>query len=163
VNHSPYQHQDPRQLDLQQRIQQAMQHEDHQSLARLELQWVHRFGVQSLPSGFLTAEEPASPSMPEQEPEVTAVAPVEPARATEKEQQPTESAEPEPAHSGLNRFTSLLKNCLDDVGRVADSETAPEITADTSVPVLRPVPVSGPQRLRRWLTPVSQNDLPKAS
>ena len=60
---------------------------------------------------------------------------------------------------GLTRFTSLLKNCLDDVGRAVD----PEISSDAPTPSLRPVPAAGPQRLRRWLAPVSQNELPKAS
>ena len=163
MNHSPYQHQDPRQLDLQRLMQQALQQEDRQLLARLQLQWVHRFGVHSLPAGFLAAEEPAVPLLADQEPVRTAVASVEPAGAIEDEQSPAESAEPEAASPGLNRFTSLLKNCLDDVGRVVDSESDPEIPADTSAPALRPVPAAGPQRLRRWLTPVTQDDLPKAS
>ena len=67
--------------------------------------------------------------------------------------------DPEIPTQGLNRFTSLLKNCLDDVGRAVDSE----ISSDAPLPSLRPVPAAGPQRLRRWLPPLSQHDLPKAS
>jgi len=163
VNHSPYQHQDPRQLDLEQQMEQALQQQDRQLLSRLELQWVHRFGVDTLPGGFRAAEEPAAPSVLDQQPAIEAIAPEKSAVDTEQEQVTAESTEPEPATPGLNRFTSLLRNCLDDVGLVVDSEIDPEIAADTFVPALRPVPAAGPQRLRRWLTPVSQNDLPKAS
>ena len=163
MNHSPYQHQDPRQLDLEQQMEQALQQQDHQLLSRLELQWVHRFGVDSLPSGFTAAEEPAAPSLADQQPSFVAIAPEKSDVDSEPEQVTAESSEPELVNPGLNRFTSLLRNCLDDVGRVVDSEIDPVIAADTSVPALRPVPAAGPQRLRRWLTPVSQNDLPKAS
>jgi len=86
-------------------------------------------------------ESSAAPDAPEAKPEATS--------AVESET---------PSH-GVNRFSALLKNCLDDVGRVVD----PEISADTPAPSLRPVPAAGPQRLRRWLTPVSEHDLPKAS
>ena len=163
MNHSPYQHQDPRQLDLEQQMEQALQQQDHQLLSRLELQWVHRFGVDSLPGGFTAAGEPAAPSVLDQQPAIEAIAPEKPAVDTEQEQVTAESTEPELATPRLNRFTSLLRNCLDDVGRVVDSEIDPEIAAGTPVQALRPVPAAGPQRLRRWLTPVSQNDLPKAS
>ena len=167
MNHSPYQHQDPRQLDLEQQMEQALQQQDRQLLSRLELQWVHRFGVDSLPSGFTAAEEPAAPSLADQQPSFVAIAPEKSDVDSEPEQVTAESSEPELVNPGLNRFTSLLRNCLDDVGRVVDSEIDPaidpEIASDTSVSTLRPVPAAGPQRLRRWLTPVSQNDLPKAS
>ena len=163
MNHSPYQHQDPRQLDLEQQMEQALQQQDRQLLSRLELQWVHRFGVDSLPGGFRAAGEPAAPSVLDQQPAIEAIAQEKSAVDTEQEQVTAESSEPELVNPGLNRFTSLLRNCLDDVGRVVDSEIDPVIAADTSVPALRPVPAAGPQRLRRWLTPVSQNDLPKAS
>ena len=163
MNHSPYQHQDPRQLDLEQQMEKALQQQDRQLLSRLELQWVHRFGVDTLPGGFRAAEQPAAPSVLDQQPAIEAIAPEKSAVDTEQEQVTAESSEPELVNPGLNRFTSLLRNCLDDVGRVVDPEIDPEIAADTSVLALRPVPAAGPQRLRRWLTPVSQNDLPKAS
>ena len=163
MNHSPYQHQDPRQLDLEQQMEQALQQQDRQLLSRLELQWVHRFGVDTLPGGLSAAGEPAAPSVLDQQPAIEAIAPEKSGVDTEQEQVTAESSEPELVNPGLNRFTSLLRNCLDDVGRVVDSEIDPEIAADTFVPALRPVPAAGPQRLRRWLTPVSQNDLPKAS
>ena len=49
MTQSPYQHQDPRRIDLQRLIDEAQRDGDAQRLARLELQWVHRFGVDSLP------------------------------------------------------------------------------------------------------------------
>ena len=79
--------------------------------------------------------------------------------APEATPEATSAVESEPPSPGVNRFSALLKNCLDDVGRVVE----PEISPATPAPSLRPVPAAGPQRLRRWLTPVSEHDLPKAS
>ena len=73
MNHSPYQHQDPRQISLQQLIEEALQQDDHSLLTRLEQQWVHRFGVDSLPEGLLASED-CSPSSMEQP--VAEVAPI---------------------------------------------------------------------------------------
>ena len=113
MNHSPYQHQDPRQLDLEQQMEKALQQQDRQLLSRLELQWVHRFGVDSLPSGFIAAEEPAAPSLADQQPSFVAIAPEKSDVDSEPEQVTAESSEPELVNPGLNRFTSLLRNCLD--------------------------------------------------
>ena len=89
-------------------------------------------------------ESPAAPDAPD---------------APEAKPEATSAVESEPPSPGVNRFSALLKNCLDDVGRVVE----PEISPATPAPSLRPVPAAGPQRLRRWLTPVSEHDLPKAS
>tara|TARA_B100001109_G_scaffold20556_1_gene14709 strand:+ start:416 stop:916 length:501 start_codon:yes stop_codon:yes gene_type:complete len=162
VNHSPYQHQDPRQISLQQLIEEALQQDDQSLLTRLEQQWVHRFGVDSLPEGLLASEDCSPPSMAQPVAEVAPIAsPESPAAPDAPEAKPeaTSAVESETPSPGVNRFSALLKNCLDDVGRVVD----PEISADTPAPSLRPVPAAGPQRLRRWLTPVSEHDLPKAS
>tara|TARA_B100001059_G_scaffold123471_1_gene123430 strand:+ start:165 stop:644 length:480 start_codon:yes stop_codon:yes gene_type:complete len=159
VNHSPYQHQDPRQISLQRLIEQALQEDDHSLLTRLELQWVHRFGVESLPEGFVSSEEALHPFMAQPAAEVCPIASSESTTALDVQPEGAEAVQSEIPIKGVNRFSSLLKNCLDDVGRVVD----PEISRDTPAPSLRPVPAAGPQRLRRWLTPVSQHDLPKAS
>ena len=162
MNHSPYQHQDPRQISLQQLIEEALQQDDHSLLTRLEQQWVHRFGVDSLPEGLLASEDCSPPSMAQPVAEVAPIASPESSAAPDApEAQPeaTSAVESETPSPGVNRFSALLKNCLDDVGRVVD----PEISPATPAPSLRPVPAAGPQRLRRWLTPVSQHDLPKAS
>jgi len=77
-------------------------------------------------SPLASPESPAAPDLPQDKPEATSI---------------VESEIPSP---GGNRFSALLKNCLDDVGRVVD----PEISANTPAPSLRPVPAAGPQRLR---------------
>ncbi len=245
MTQSPYQHQDPRRIDLQRLIDEAQRDGDAQRLARLELQWVHRFGVDSLPqsttleriddaavhpdvspalmeessaeaiaavelasSETATSEtatsETAPPDLATQTPAATtdsvtadlkAVPAPEEQRVDstaspwsalepelEPEPEPELETEPEPAlqadqeqptssDSGISRFTALLKDCLDDVGRVVDREDrtsgaspAPSaISAAAPAPSSRPVPASGPRRLRRWLTPVDADDLPKAS
>ena len=181
MNHSPYQHQDPRQISLQRQLQQARDQNDQRRLALLELQWVHRFGVQTLPqasSDDAIAQRPLS-AEPGEQPELAAavvsaespsseavasepVCELTLAQQPEPEQEPEQDPEPistKPPSSGLNRFTSLLKDCLDDVGRTVDSDGR-SIPATPTTP---PVPAAGPQRLRRWLTPVGHDDLPKAS
>ena len=167
MNHSHYQHQDPRQISLQHLIEQALQQEDQALLTRLELQWVHRFGVDSLPLGLVAsaavsessvvdpAVDPASVPVAESSPVVS----FDSSPEAEHKAEDSSDVDAEIPTKGLTRFTSLLKNCLDDVGRAVD----PEISSDAPTPSLRPVPAAGPQRLRRWLAPVSQNELPKAS
>jgi len=163
VNHSHYQHQDPRQISLQHLIAQALQQEDQALLTRLELQWVHRFGVDSLPLGLVASAavsessvvDPASVPVAESSPVVS----FDSSPEAEPQAEDASDVDAEIPTQRLTRFTSLLKNCLDDVGRAVD----PEISSDAPTPSLRPVPAAGPQRLRRWLAPVSQNELPKAS
>ena len=244
MTQSPYQHQDPRRIDLQRQLDQAQRDGDPQRLARLELQWVHRFGVDSLPQSTKleriddAADQPAvSAVVPaaelDERPTAEALAGVEAATSetavsetatTETATSETASLEPaeqtavvtadfatadgdagssaeeqlvdstagtwsalepvpgpEPAlqadqelptaeDSRFSRFTALLKDCLDDVGRVVDREDSPSSAAagPSSAPPAaaaspRPVPASGPRRLRRWLAPVDADDLPKAS
>ena len=238
MTQSPYQHQDPRRIDLQRQLDQAQRDGDPQRLARLELQWVHRFGVDSLPQSISleriddAADQPAVSAVvpaavldegPTEEMtgveaatsetavSVTATsetASLEPAEQTAavtadfatadgdagspaKEHLVDSTAgtwsalqpvpDPEPAlqadqdlptaaDSRFSRFTALLKDCLDDVGRVVDREDSPSSAAagpssapPAAAPSPRPVPASGPRRLRRWLAPVDADDLPKAS
>ena len=244
MTQSPYQHQDPRRIDLQRQLDQAQRDGDPQRLARLELQWVHRFGVDSLPQSIRleriddAADQPAvSAVVPaaelDERPTAEAMVGVEAATSetavSETATSETASAEtallqpaeqtaavtadfatadgdagssaeeqlvdstagtwsalepvpdPEPAlqadqelptaaDSRFSRFTALLKDCLDDVGRVVDREDSPSSAAagpssapPAAAPSPRPVPASGPRRLRRWLAPVDADDLPKAS
>lgn len=132
---SPYQHQDPRQISLQRQIEQSRQDGDTERLQRLELQWVHRFGVASLPGV----------DRPMVQPEI---------HRTELEQ---EIEQP----SGIGRFTALLRDSLDDVARTLDESSGDSL--EQNRPALAPVPVASPQRLRRWLTPVTSDEFPKAS
>ena len=255
MTQSPYQHQDPRRIDLQRQLDQAQRDGDPQRLARLELQWVHRFGVDSLPQSIKleciddagdqpavsavvpaaelgerpTAEAMAGVEAATSETAVseidtseTAVSEIDTSETASSETALLEPAEqtaavtagfvaadgdagssvedqlvdstagtwsalepvpdPEPAlqadqelptaaaDSPFNRFTALLKDCLDDVGRVVDREDRPSSAAagpssapPAAAPSPRPVPASGPRRLRRWLAPVDGDDLPKAS
>ena len=238
MTQSPYQHQDPRRIDLQRQLDQAQRDGDPQRLARLELQWVHRFGVDSLPQSTKfegiddAADQPAVsvvvPAAELDERPTEAMAGVEAATSetavsetASAETASLESAEqtaavtagfvaadgdagssaeeqlvdstagtwsalepvpdPEPAlqadqelptaaDSRFSRFTALLKDCLDDVGRVVDREDSPSSASagpssapPAAAPSPRPVPASGPRRLRRWLAPVDGDDLPKAS
>jgi len=164
VNHSHYEHQDPRQISLQQLIEHALHKDDQQLLTRLELQWVHRFGVDTLPSGCSAADEDSSSSstVSDAEQELAVIAAPESTTEPEpvvEESTAVEPVEPEEESLGLTRVTSLLRDCLDDVGRAVE----PEAPANAAAQSLRPVPAAGPQRLRRWLAPVSQDDLPRAS
>jgi len=163
VNHSHYQHQDPRQISLQHLIEQALQQEDQAVLTRLELQWVHRFGVNSLPLGLVASkavsESSAADPISDPVAEISQGVSFESSPDAEPQLEDASEVEAELPTQGLTRFTSLLKNCLDDVGRAVDSE----ISSDAPPPSLRPVPAAGPQRLRRWLPPLSRHDLPKAS
>ena len=239
MTQSPYQHQDPRRIDLQRQLDQAQRDGDPQRLARLELQWVHRFGVDSLPQSTKferiddAADQPAvSAVVPAAElgerPTAEAIAGVEAATSetATSETATSETASLEPAEqtaavtadfatadwdagssaeeqlvdstartwsalepvpdpvpalqadqelptaadSRFSRFTALLKDCLDDVGRVVDREDSPSSASagpssapPAAAPSPRPVPASGPRRLRRWLAPVDADDLPKAS
>ena len=126
---SPYQHQDPRQTTLQRQIEQSRQDGDTERLQRLELQWVHRFGVASLPGV----------DRPMLQPEI---------HRTELEQ---EIEQP----SGIGRFTALLRDSLDDVARTLDESSGDSL--EQNRPASAPVPVASPQRLRRWITPVSSD------
>ena len=156
MNQSPYQHQDPLQIRLQHLIEQALRQNDQVLLARLQLQWVHRFGVDSLP---VDSEEPSLMSTADSSAEMAPIDRSEPVEHEDAQPTAASSVDSEKSDQGLTHFSSMLKNCLDDVSRAVDSG----ISSETPPPNLRPVPAAGPQRLRRWLLPVSRHDLPKAS
>ena len=63
--------------------------------------------------------------------------------------------------SGIGRFTALLRDSLDDVARTLDESSGDSL--EQNRPASAPVPVASPQRLRRWLTPVTSDEFPKAS
>ena len=146
---SPYQHQDPRQTTLQRQIEQSRQDGDAERLQRLELQWVHRFGVASLPAGDRPMLQPEIHRMEiEQEIEQPA------AEVSQERHEPP---------SGIGRFTALLRDSLDDVARTLDESSGDAFEQNRSASASAPVPVASPRRLRRWLTPVTSDEFPKAS
>lgn len=140
---SPYQHQDPRQVALRRQIEQSRQDGDTERLQRLELQWVHRFGVTSLPG----AGQPMVQAESHRHERVQPAAEV-----------PQESLE---YPSGIERFTSLLRDSLDEVARTVDESGG--VALERERPASAPVPLASPRRLRRWLTPVSNDEFPQAS
>ncbi|QNI85897.1 hypothetical protein SynPROS71_02125 [Synechococcus sp. PROS-7-1] len=146
---SPYQHQDPRQTTLQRQIEQSRQVGDAERLQRLELQWVHRFGVASLPAG----------DRPMVQPEIHQI------EIEQEIEQPAAevSQERHQSPSGIGRFTALLRDSLDDVARTLDESSGDAFEQNRSASASAPVPVASPQRLRRWLTPVTSDEFPKAS
>ena len=127
----PYQPQDPRQRVLQRQIEQSRQDGDHERLRRLELLWVHRFGVTSLPR----AEQPAADV----------------------------DGEHLDTPSSIGRFTALLRNSPDELARTFDETSEGVSSGHRDSPVQAPVPMTSPERLRRWLTPVTNDEFPKAS
>ena len=111
MNHSPYQHQDPRQISLQQLIELALQQDDQPLLTRLEQQWVHRFGVDSLPEGLLASEDCSPPSMAQPVAEVAPIA------------SPESSAAPD-ARGGRPRSGSARHSVSDEVATERADEQA---------------------------------------
>ncbi|WP_413330864.1 hypothetical protein ACLM44_12885 [Synechococcus sp. W2B2] len=100
---SPYQHQDPRQISLQRQIEQSRQEGDIRRLQRLELQWVHRYGVASLPGAAQTMiqsevpqDNPELPPIEVSQDEVDRILGLGQAGAELKEQEPLELKEQEP-------------------------------------------------------------------
>ena len=59
---SSFQPLNPRQLDLQRRLLVANELREISLIAQLELQWVHRYGVSSLPQRTVEATPDALPS-----------------------------------------------------------------------------------------------------
>ena len=155
---SPYQHQDPRQIALQRQIEQSRQDGDTERLQRLELQWVHRFGVTSLPGAdqpMVQAESPRYQSEQQESNPITGD-PVEGVQtAAEVPQERLESP------SGIERFTSLLRESLDEVARALDESNGDALESERAASA--PVPLASPRRLRRWLTPVTNDEFPQAS
>lgn len=133
---SPYQHQDPRQISLQRQIEQSRQEGDIQRLERLELQWVHRYGVASLPGADQTMVQP---EVPEDNPELPPVA---------------LSQDEVDRILGLGQEGADLKE--QEKLKLKEQEQLEPVSAV-------PVPIASPHRLRRWLKPLHFPESHKAS
>lgn len=131
---SPYQHQDPRQIALQRQIEQARQEGDIQSLERLELLWVHRHGVASLPVAGLQIDQSDVP------------------------QDTPESLPVEVSQAEVERFLGQASVDPGDQDPPILNDQEPSIPEGVG-----PVPVASPQRLRRWLKPLNRSESTKAS
>ncbi len=126
---------------LRQQLIDARARADQREIARVEQQWVHRYGVSSLPQCDATVDMPSAETLV---PETLA---------------PQTLAPP----SVLNRFTSALQGCLDEVGStVEQAVSASDLSVQPSSQEVAPPPSPKLQRLRRWL-PTAVDDFPQAS
>lgn len=126
---------------LRQQLIDAHARADQREIARVEQQWVHRYGVSSLPQCDATVDMPSAETLV---PETLA---------------PQTLAPP----SVLNRFTSALQGCLDEVGStVEQAVSASDLSVQPSSQEVAPPPSPKLQRLRRWL-PTAVDDFPQAS
>ena len=65
----------------------------------------------------------------------------------------------------MSLFTSLLRDSLDEVARTLDesNDESNGVVLERERPASAPVPLASPRRLRRWLTPVTNDEFPQAS
>ncbi|MFL0788796.1 MAG: hypothetical protein AB8E87_01070 [Prochlorococcus sp.] len=177
MNNSAFLSPSPRQVELQRQMTLAQQLDDQRLMTLLQVQWVHRYGVATLPS--LQEEEPAAvvePIAVEEKP----VAVVEPI-AVEEEPFPVEQiAQSEPISEGvaadnlvvpaktLGRVATFFKGCLDEVSSTLSNDETPPLDklgqgqACLDQGVASPPPPPSIKHLRRWL-PATDDALTKAS
>ena len=131
---------------LRQQLIDARARADQREIARVEQQWVHRYGVSSLPQCDATVDMPSAETLV---PETLAPQTLAPQKL----------APP----SVLSRFTSALQGCLDEVGStVEQAVSASDLSVQPSSQEVAPPPSPKLQRLRRWL-PTAVDDFPQAS
>jgi len=144
---SPFRQPHQRQEALRRLLQTSRDQGDQRAVGLLEMQWVHRYGVDSLPALSLAAAPIVSVS----------TSPVDSVVPAAPEAEPVEPAKTAPAPmeeipSTVHRFRTLLRDGLDAVSATVDQERGD----------LAPPPSPSLKRLRRWL-PSAATDLPKAS
>ena len=134
---SSFQPLNPRQLDLQRRLLVANELREISLIAQLELQWVHRYGVSSLPQRTVEATPDVLPSpMPsEEEPKIQGLSIVS---------DPTVAAETRVLH-----VAPLPSDSNEDetgvIEDLADRSSNPPLA-------VAPPPIAlGAQRFRRWM------------
>lgn len=129
---------------------------DPLEIARAEQQWVHRYGVASLPQADSDGPVTLASSL-----DGTPVA-HQPLPISLQQETPITVQEKAPLVSAFVRFKTALKGCLEDVGTVVEPPTQPLDQLPELFREVPPPPSPRLQRLRRWL-PASAEDLPKAS
>ena len=146
---SSFQPLNPRQLDLQRRLLVANELREASLIAQLELQWVHRYGVTSLPKRSDEASLEALPSA--QSPEV------------EVELEPEVEVEVEPTIQGLSLVSdqtvetetpALHVAPLPSPSQADEAEGMEDLADRSSNPPLAIAPppfARGAQRFRRWM------------
>jgi len=147
VSVSSFQPLNPRQLDLQRRLLVANELREASLIAQLELQWVHRYGVTSLPKRSDEASLEALPSAQSPEVEVE------------------EELEVEPTIQGLSLVSdqtvetetetpSLHVAPLPSPSQADEAEGMEDLADRSSNPPLAIAPppfARGAQRFRRWM------------
>ncbi|WP_115018531.1 hypothetical protein [Synechococcus sp. UW140] len=153
-----------------QQLNDARAQGDQLAINRAELQWVHRYGVGTLPQPVESPESP--PLLTVVEPTADPAADAEPATPS-----PLAAVAPigTPAQpSPLARFKSEHADCLDTapVDEVASTDEGANEAEGIDKPLLDrlspagavpPPPSPRLHRLRRWLPTASPDELPRAS
>ena len=141
---------------LLQQLREVRSRGDRREIARIELQWAHRYGVATLPEAAGTNDEVASSQMVQ-----GAVA--DPGECLDPPApEPRSEQREDPRPSPLARVKSVIRGCLDDVSS-AVAPSAPRSAVQEADPSTIPLPPAPSlKRLRRWL-PDASDDLPRAS
>ena len=189
MNNSAFHSPSPRQVELRRQMKLAKQQGDQRLITLLEGQWVHRYGVASLPLKLNTT---ASISAKEIRLE-TAVVPVQRAEeevqsvaaeeiklaadpfAVEGRKEPEPVSEDLPAAENLvvptkpfGRVATFFKGCLDEVSSTLTNDETLSIDklgqgqACLEEGAVTPPPPPSIKHLRRWL-PSAEDQLNKAS
>ena len=137
---SSFQPLNPRQLDLQRRLLVANELSETTLIAQLELQWVHRYGVTSLPKRTAEPSPDALPSTPSSElnPNIQPLSLVS--------DQPVET-EPRVLHVA----PPLAIDSSADADGAGVIENLADRSANSPLAVAPPPIALGAQRFRRWM------------
>ena len=150
---SPFQQPSARQHALSRQILDAEERGDARRLSLLQGQWVHRFGVATLPVSSASAPVSVSPTAP-----ITPLSRDSDASVAEASVDETSAAA---------SFLEIISGTSDE--QLADAEQPvieeQPVVEEQPVEPQRPVPappLSTPRSLRRWL-PAAESSFPKAS
>ena len=150
---SPFQQPSARQHALSRQILDAEERGDARRLSLLQGQWVHRFGVATLPVSSASAPVSVSPTAP-----ITPLSRDSDASVAEASVDETSAAA---------SFLEIISGTSEEQLADADQPVIEEQPVIEKQPVVpqRPVPappLSTPRSLRRWL-PAAESSFPKAS
>ena len=188
---SPFQQPSPRQNVLASQIQDAQHVGDERQLVLLMGQWVHRFGIDSLPVTYATSSEASAESFeqPQSDAVLNVAEPSEELVETkglevsldlggQELEPPTEESWDTPAVMAINQTSEDLAEAESEAEVTTVSEdsivqellseegfikTPVEPAKDQNVLVaMVPPPISTPRSLRRWL-PRADQSFPQAS
>ena len=186
---SPFQQPSPRQNVLASQIQDAQHVGDERQLVLLMGQWVHRFGIDSLPVTYATSSEASAESFeqlqsdavlnvaePSEELVETKGLEVSLDLGGQELEPPTEESWDTPAVMAINQTSEDLAESEAEVTTVSEDSIVQELLSEEGLiktPVepakdqnvlvaMVPPPISTPRSLRRWL-PRADQSFPQAS